>query len=441
MKEERDILVKRIFPVLKKACEERGVTWGEVDLRWGVTEEQSAEGKVLPICLEEIKRCRPFFIGLLGERYGWIPDAIPKDLIMREPWLKEHLSHSVTELEILHGVLNNPAMTAHAFFYLRDPGYLKKLPEGANLSEFVSEDKASGEKLDDLKKRIRRSNFPIHENYADPEAAGELILRDIQGVIDNLYPPDETIDPLDRDALDHEAFAQSRARVYIGRDEYFKRLDEHVKNSEPPLVVLGESGSGKSALLANWALQKKNRPVKHTPARRVSLIEKLVLWGTDEEERDDHPPVLFHFVGASPYSANWASMVRRIMGELKRLFHIEEEVPDKPEELRLAFANWLSMASAKGKIVLIIDALNQLEDRDGAPDLVWLPPVLPGNVSLIVSTLPGRSLDEIRKRGWATLTVEPLTDEERGLFITKYLAQYTKELSPHHIEMVLRTYP
>jgi len=28
---ERDILVKRIFPQLRKLCEERFVTWGEVD--------------------------------------------------------------------------------------------------------------------------------------------------------------------------------------------------------------------------------------------------------------------------------------------------------------------------------------------------------------------------------------------------------------------------
>jgi hypothetical protein len=46
------------------------------------------------------------------------------------------------------------------------------------------------------------------------------------------------------------------------------------------------------------------------------------------------------------------------------------------------------MAAAKGRVVLVLDAINQLEDRDGAPDLVWLPPVLPENVRLIVSTLP-----------------------------------------------------
>ena len=63
MQAEREELVKRIFPQLRKLCEERGVTWGEVDLRWGVTEEQKAEGKVLPICLAEIRGFRPYFIG------------------------------------------------------------------------------------------------------------------------------------------------------------------------------------------------------------------------------------------------------------------------------------------------------------------------------------------------------------------------------------------
>jgi len=76
MHAERDELTKRTFPQLRKLCEQRGVTWGEVDLRWGVTDEQKAEGKVLPICLAEIQRCRPYFVGLLGQRYGWVPDQI-----------------------------------------------------------------------------------------------------------------------------------------------------------------------------------------------------------------------------------------------------------------------------------------------------------------------------------------------------------------------------
>jgi len=87
MQAERDELAKRTFPALRKLCESRGVTWGEVDLRWGLTEEQQAEGQVLPVCLAEIARCRPYFIGILGERYGWVPETITHRSWSRSPGL------------------------------------------------------------------------------------------------------------------------------------------------------------------------------------------------------------------------------------------------------------------------------------------------------------------------------------------------------------------
>jgi hypothetical protein len=44
MHAEREELVKQVFPQLRKLCEQRGVVWSDVDLRWGVTDEQKAEG-------------------------------------------------------------------------------------------------------------------------------------------------------------------------------------------------------------------------------------------------------------------------------------------------------------------------------------------------------------------------------------------------------------
>jgi hypothetical protein len=112
MMRERDLMVKRVFPELRRKCAKWFVTFTEVDLRWGITEEQAAEGQILLLCLAEIERSRPYFLGLLGERYGWTPDSIRPEIIEREPWLKQHVENrtSVTELEILHGVLNNPKM-------------------------------------------------------------------------------------------------------------------------------------------------------------------------------------------------------------------------------------------------------------------------------------------------------------------------------------------
>ncbi len=38
---------------------------------------------VLELCLKEIDNCRPYFVNLLGERYGYVPKQIPQDLLQR----------------------------------------------------------------------------------------------------------------------------------------------------------------------------------------------------------------------------------------------------------------------------------------------------------------------------------------------------------------------
>ena len=73
---ERDRLVRFVFPELRERCVKRHLHLVDVDLRWGVTEEEAEQGKALTVCLDEIERCRPFFVGLLGERYGFVPRRI-----------------------------------------------------------------------------------------------------------------------------------------------------------------------------------------------------------------------------------------------------------------------------------------------------------------------------------------------------------------------------
>jgi nephrocystin-3 len=105
---ERDELMTHAWPELRRFCRERQVELVEVDLRWGIAEEQSTRKETLKLCLDEIRSCRPFFIGLLGERYGWVPgdDAFTADLREEQPWLENLRDRSVTELEILHTTTN-----------------------------------------------------------------------------------------------------------------------------------------------------------------------------------------------------------------------------------------------------------------------------------------------------------------------------------------------
>ena len=67
MHAERDYLVKRVFPELSEWCAARKLHLVDIDLRWGVTEADSEKNKrVVEVCLNNIDKCRPFFLCFLG---------------------------------------------------------------------------------------------------------------------------------------------------------------------------------------------------------------------------------------------------------------------------------------------------------------------------------------------------------------------------------------
>ena len=69
MAQEREIIVANVFPLIRDFCNRRGVSFTEIDLRWGITDEEARSYQVLKICLDEVDRCTnfpPFFIGILG---------------------------------------------------------------------------------------------------------------------------------------------------------------------------------------------------------------------------------------------------------------------------------------------------------------------------------------------------------------------------------------
>ncbi len=75
---EREVLRREVWPSLRTLCLAHGARFQAVDLRWGVSEEAALDQQTVPICLEEIERCRevtprPNFLVLLGNRYGWRP--------------------------------------------------------------------------------------------------------------------------------------------------------------------------------------------------------------------------------------------------------------------------------------------------------------------------------------------------------------------------------
>ena len=415
MIKDRNELMTHCWPELRKFCAERHVELTEVDLRWGISEEQSARKETLKLCLGEIRACRPFFIGLLGERYGWIPgdEAFTSDLKQEQPWLKDIYGKSVTELEILHGVLNNPEMAGRAFFYFRDPEYAKDKGD-----DFLSENKESEEKQTTLKDLIRKTclekQIPLHEAYRNPQELASLILEELKTAIEIQFPIEDIPDPLDREALDHEAFAEIRRRTYIGRRDYYQVLDNHCNGDGTPLLLLGDAGSGKSALFANW----------------------VAIW------RKEHPKdfIFQHYIGGTPDSSSHWKLMTRLMKEIKRWTEDTGDLPKTNDDILRDFPIWLAKSRIKAenndlRFIIILDALNQLDNTDRGRLLGWLPEhSFTGALRLLVSTLPGETFQAVEKRNWQTLCIQPLPADERKRMIVEYLKRFGKKLDDPWID-------
>jgi hypothetical protein len=125
--------------------------------RWGVPAESTSE-TILMACLGEIDRCkaengRPFFINMLGQRYGWVPREGDVPAHMREQY-QWQLGASVTHLEILTGAYRD--RNPNALFLLRNPTYVQSIPERL-VPQFVenTHNTESVLMLEALKQKIR----------------------------------------------------------------------------------------------------------------------------------------------------------------------------------------------------------------------------------------------------------------------------------------------
>ncbi len=406
--DEREILMKRVFPQIRKLCAERGVIWNEIDLRWGITDEEKSEGKVLPICLRRIDDCRPVFIGLVGDRYGWIPEEseFSDELLKKEPWLKEHIGSSVTEIEFIHGALKQPNNDGYAFFYLR-----KSL-------ENIENDNQESHKLKKLKNELykRESDHFLVKEYLTHEEFESMAINDLTKMIDELFPPFGNVHPAEQEDLVHETYMRNLSRVYVERAGYFKKIDDYVSSMQTiPQIVRGNSGIGKSALLANWVMKR--------------------------QEQFPEDIVIGHFVGASKTSTDALQMVKTILQRLSLRIGIDLTLPNNMSTAKEIFHLGLRKSSkyVNGSIILVLDGLNQLEDRDGAHELIWLPKELPINVKIIISSLDGKIINSIEKKNWKKqeLNVEGLNQGECKEVITGYLELFGKKLQSDLIELII----
>jgi hypothetical protein len=226
-----------------------------------------------------------------------------------------------------------------------------------------------------------------------------------------------------------------------------------------PLVLCGEAGAGKSALMAACA---------------EALVQHSIADSTPYEMR-----VFYHFVGAAPGSTDLVRLLRRLWAELDPDNATHEPPPSTLPQLIQGLKGVVAHAGAlwdqgteaeesamddregtgagsggvaqqerpkrsrtRVRSVILIDAVNQLFDdaTDRAHALEWLPTTLPPGVTCIVSMIHATATHQAamrRRPPPQCVTVGPLDMFSKAEIVRRTLAEYNKTLHPRQAQSLL----
>lgn len=407
MQAERDYLVKKIFPAVRSEFRRRNVDLTVLDLRWGITEEESKSGKVIEICMDEISRTRPFFIGLIGGRYGWVPTAAESNfderLYNRFPHVREGLAQgkSITEMEMLYGVLDYPEQT-YSHFFIRP---LRSVPKKF-LDKKGSANAVKREKLKDAVRKAAAEGKCSVADYTSLKQLGKMVTEALMTTLNTLYPAEEEMSRMDLIMSNHDAAVARLRKIYVPRTT---SVNESLIDEDEKVIILeAPAGAGKSTFVANYW-----RKGLTTSPKCKEYIAVHTMIGNE---------------------INSAEMCRRaLVYELCRNFS-ELETPDLniPDEQKVNVASILKKFSEEYNVRLlwILDGVDKLRDKTDR-NLLWLNDILDEERKVLLLGSDEEQFDDFTsgRDDYSHNDLVPLTESQKMSLTAAYLRNFAKGLT------------
>lgn len=407
MQAERDYLVKKIFPAVRSEFRRRNVDLTVLDLRWGITEEESKSGKVIEICMDEISRTRPFFIGLIGGRYGWVPTAAESNfderLYNRFPHVREGLAQgkSITEMEMLYGVLDYPEQT-YSHFFIRP---LRSVPK-----KFLDKKgSANAEKREKLKAAVRKAAAEGKcsvADYTSLKQLGKMVTEALMTTLDTLYPAEEEMSRMDLIMSNHDAAVARLRKTYVPRTTSVN--ESLIDDDEKVIILEAPAGAGKSTFVANYW-----RKGLTTSPKCKEYIAVHTMIGNE---------------------INSAEMCRRaLVYELCRNFS-ELETPDLniPDEQKVNVAPIVKKLSEEYNVRLlwILDGVDKLRNKTDR-NLLWLNDILDEERKVLLLGSDAEQFDDFTsgRDDYSHNDLVPLSESQKMSLTAAYLRNFAKGLT------------
>jgi hypothetical protein len=406
MQAERDALRDFVLPRVNEFAAQYGRTIEFIDLRWGVDTTSVSEAeqnyKVLRTSLDEIARSCPFFLALIGDRYGWtLPRQDMEAALQAADFSVEDMNMSVTALEIEYAVLRSKEPPV-CFFYFRESPNYKAMP--GELRHIYQDTEENCAKLAELKEKIR-SDFPsaikhytpeinedgltVSKNWADMVADDIIIkLREEWG-----EPPETPLNWKEQERELQDNFRESRTEHFAGRAAEIAELVAFcVGEEEKPqyLMIQWKPGSGKSGLLC----------------KVMNEIEDTFL-------------LLPFSCGISPRSSLVENMLRYFISLLCNTLSLEDDSDEITtfQDVKDRFTELLFIACKKTRVVVIVDALDQFLGSDEARKMLWMNGKFPKNLRVLCSIIDGKEIEAFTQYGGKVRLIQPISTEDQKAII------------------------
>ena len=410
MHAERDYIRKKVIPKLIDELAQYQVNIQVTDLRWGVNtltvDEGEREAKVLHVCVDALQNTKPYFIALLGERYGWVP-SIEKIKMVKSSLSSDlqttlgDLEHtiSVTEMEIRLGAIGKDSLLNHSFFCFRN----YESYEGMTViekQEYIDrlsnnpQQKNNSVLLEHLKDRIRTQCEqaqlndhiieytakwnPKRHTFEQLNSFGDMLYdRILYDVKRDLLKEKQNFDNeiQERDDIFLSNFIASHKEGFVGRQCDINDIVNFFIDSRKPNAVLtgktgyfltGSSGCGKSSLFSM------------VYSRLIQIAERQSFY------------ILAHAAGVSPESVGVKNMIEKWCRQMSKSLADDttstDTDPISQDNYLQVFFKLVSRIQAKGiSPIILIDSLDSFEQSDIIKGFQFIPYQVP----FFCTSLPG----------------------------------------------------
>ncbi|XP_045171838.2 NACHT and WD repeat domain-containing protein 2-like [Mercenaria mercenaria] len=185
-------------------------------------------------------------------------------------------------------------------------------------------------------------------------------------------------DPLIHELSLHWNYAKQSYSPFIGREEVLNAIKGYLlSDTDQPLVLCSESGTGKSTLIAKAANDINEAVINSDLSMPTAVVVRFI---GETGHCEDVQPLLYHLCHQLAF----------ITGRYR------QDIPSDYLALKNYFIDLIQRGEYGGMIVILIDALNKLSTTDNGHKLDWLPSRIASNVKIIVTV--DSDDEEIMKR-------------------------------------------